>query len=66
MKGYAQEDLAFAQRIRKEMWHPTQINEEFQQTLDEAQLEKKYGNHSKSDKDTFKLSKYDLKKLISD
>jgi hypothetical protein len=45
---------------------PTAINDEFQKTLDINLLTQKYGKHLKTDKDTYKLSRFDLNKLMVD
>lgn len=45
---------------------PTAINDEFQKTLDIDLLTQKYGKHLKTDKDTYKLSRFDLNKLMVD
>jgi hypothetical protein len=67
MKGLAQQDLAYKQRINKEKWHPTKINDEFTKTLDVNQISTKYGAaHLPSGKDTYKLSKFNMNKLLND
>lgn len=66
MEDLAQQDLAFKQRIQKEKWHPTDINREFTKTLDVNRLSQKYGEGHKTTKDTYKLSKFDLNKLLND
>lgn len=45
---------------------PTAINDEFRDTLDLGLLTQKYGKHLKNDKDTYKLSKFDLNRLLMD
>lgn len=45
---------------------PTRINEDFQQALDIGLLTQKYGKHQKTDKDTYKLSKFDMTRLLQE
>lgn len=66
MQADAQEHLAFKQRIQKEKWVPTHINDEFQKTLDMSFLTQKYGKHLNTDKDTYKLSKFDMNRLLTE
>lgn len=66
MLADAQEHLAFKQRIQKEKWMPTRINDDFQQALDIGLLTQKYGKHQKTDKDTYKLSKFDMTRLLQE
>ena len=59
----AQHDLAYSQQIKKEKWHPAGMDTEFRDTLDIAMLHDKYGI-PKEQPDEFRLSKFDLNKLI--
>ena len=64
MRGLAQADLAYKQQIHKEKWHPTKINDEFTKTLDVQKLTNKYGAYHPTNKDTYKLSKFNMNKLL--
>lgn len=52
--------------MKKEKWHPTRVNSEFTSTLDYATLTNKYGQNKKTNKDTYKLSRFDLNKLLNE
>ena len=60
----AQAALAHVQTIKKEIWKPTQLDSQFKDTLDIALMHEKYGINRSEPVENFRLSKFDLNKLV--
>ena len=65
MLTYAQQDQAHKQNIHKEKWLPSNINQEFHEGTNPELIKRNYGI-DKTPEENFRLSKTELKKLISE